>query len=63
MKIRHEIAANAEIQARQEAPAAGRCVSCGAPATEMVEGDPSCELHVQQVWENHLEDYAIEHVS
>lgn len=38
------------------------CIICGKPATELVDGDPSCEEHIELVYENQLEDYTREHM-
>jgi len=40
-----------------------RCVICRAPATRLVDGDPSCEAHANLVYENQLEDYTRAHQS
>ena len=34
------------------------CVICGHPATENVDGEPSCREHVELVYENQVEDEA-----
>ena len=34
-----------------------RCPICGKPATQLVDGDPSCADHVEQVYEHQVEDY------
>jgi hypothetical protein len=33
------------------------CVICGQPATRVVDGEPSCEIHAGLVYENQVEDY------
>ena len=38
------------------------CIICGKPATQIVDGDPSCEEHIELVYENQLEDYTLEHM-
>jgi len=37
------------------------CALCGRPATQLVDGEPSCILHVEQVYEHQVEDYARAH--
>ena len=34
------------------------CVICGKPATENVDGEPSCREHIELVYENQVEDEA-----
>jgi hypothetical protein len=33
------------------------CTLCGKPATQLVDGEPSCARHVEQVYEHQVEDY------
>jgi hypothetical protein len=33
------------------------CPVCGKPATELVDGEPSCKDHIEQVYEHQVEDY------
>lgn len=37
------------------------CKICGKPATDMVDGEPSCADHLELVYENQLEDYTRAH--
>lgn len=37
------------------------CIICGKPGTELVDGEPSCQEHVELVYENQLEDYTRVH--
>jgi hypothetical protein len=39
------------------------CSLCGRPATESVDGEPSCRDHVEQVYEHQVEDYTRKHLS
>ena len=39
------------------------CTLCGRPATQLVDGEPSCPLHVEQVYEHQVEDYARAHLT
>jgi hypothetical protein len=49
----------------EEKPAgkAQLCTLCGKPATQLVDGEPSCALHVEQVYEHQVEDYACKHLT
>ena len=38
------------------------CAVCGKPASQLVDGEPSCEDHLEQVYENQVEDYTREHL-
>lgn len=38
------------------------CIICGKPATQLVDGDPSCEEHIELVYENQSEDYTRDHM-
>jgi hypothetical protein len=33
------------------------CPICGKPATQSVDGEPSCADHIEQVYEHQVEDY------
>jgi hypothetical protein len=33
------------------------CSICGKPATELVDGEPSCKDHIEQVYEHQVEDF------
>jgi hypothetical protein len=37
------------------------CKICGKPATDMLDGEPSCADHLELLYENQLEDYTREH--
>jgi uncharacterized Zn finger protein (UPF0148 family) len=36
---------------------ASTCPICGKPATQLVDGEPSCADHIEQVYEHQVEDY------
>lgn len=40
-----------------------RCVICRKPATRTVDGEPSCQVHAELVYENQVEDYIKEHLA
>jgi hypothetical protein len=33
------------------------CTFCGNVATQLVDGEPSCEAHIEQIYEHQVEDY------
>ncbi len=38
------------------------CSMCGNPATQLVDGEPSCAAHVGQIYEHQVEDYTGKHL-
>ena len=38
------------------------CSMCGNPATQLVDGEPSCAAHVGQIYEHQVEDYTSKHL-
>jgi hypothetical protein len=38
------------------------CSLCGAPATQTVDGEPSCAAHIGQIYEHQVEDYTRKHL-
>lgn len=51
--------------AMEEKPAAKApvCTVCGRPASQLVDGEPSCALHVEQVYEHQVEDFERAHLT
>jgi hypothetical protein len=43
------------VNAEAKQPSA--CSICGKPATELVDGEPSCKDHIEQVYAHQVEDY------
>ena len=39
------------------------CTMCGKPATHLVDGEPSCADHIEQIYEHQVEDYTSRHLS
>ncbi|HST09834.1 MAG TPA: hypothetical protein VLL05_05630 [Terriglobales bacterium] len=35
---------------------------CGKPATQFVDGEPSCPNHIEQIYEHQVEDYTSKHL-
>jgi len=50
-------------KSESEVKASSVCIICGKPATQIVDGDPSCEEHVELVYEDQLEKYTQKHLS
>ncbi len=38
------------------------CSMCGNPATQLVDGEPSCAAHVGQIYEHQVEDFTSKHL-
>jgi hypothetical protein len=38
------------------------CIICGKPATRVLDGDPSCDEHVELVYEDQVEKYTANHL-
>ena len=38
------------------------CPLCGEPATQFVDGEPSCAAHIGQIYEHQVEDYIRKHL-
>jgi len=39
------------------------CAICGKPTTRLVDGEPSCDYHANQVYEHQMEDYVRKHLN
>ena len=39
------------------------CTLCGKPASQLVDGEPSCEDHIEQIYEHQVEDYTRKHLT
>lgn len=39
------------------------CSLCGQPATQSVDGEPSCAAHIEQIYEHQVEDYMSKHLA
>jgi hypothetical protein len=42
---------------------AGVCSICGKAAAQLVDGEPSCADHLEQVYEHQVEDYTRAHLT
>ena len=53
----------AEIKANQQQriEKTPKCSLCGKTSTRLVDGEPSCDDHIELVYENQVEDYTLEH--
>jgi hypothetical protein len=58
MKSKEKLEEPQAVTAKQ--PSA--CVICGKSATRNVDGDPSCEEHVELVYEDQVEKYTQKHL-
>jgi len=38
------------------------CIICGKPATQVLDGDPSCDEHLELVYEDQVEKYTASHL-
>ena len=61
MEIAKEILACAS-KPNGKQPEALVCSLCGKPATQLVDGDPSCPDHIEQIYEHQVEDYTSKHL-
>jgi hypothetical protein len=50
-------------RSESEAKTSSVCIICGKPATRVVDGDPSCDEHIELVYEDQLEKYTQQHLS
>ena len=39
------------------------CSMCGNPATQLVDGEPSCAAHRAQIYQHQVEEYISKHLS
>lgn len=39
------------------------CSLCGKPATQSVDGEPSCAAHIEQIYEHQVESYTRKHLA
>ena len=47
----------------KDSPKPNVCTICGKPATQLVDGEPSCSDHIEQIYEHQVEDYTSKHLS
>jgi hypothetical protein len=48
---------------REQQPQTRRCVICSKPTTRLVDGEPSCDYHANQVYEHQMEEYIRKHLN
>jgi len=48
---------------REHQPQLLKCVICSKPTTRLVDGEPSCDYHANQVYEHQMEDYIRKHLN
>lgn len=49
--------------AREAQPHPLNCVICGKPTVRLVDGEPSCDYHANQVYEHQMEEYVRKHLN
>jgi len=49
------------MESKKKAENPSTCVVCGKPATTVVDGQPSCEEHIELVYEDQVEAYTQRH--
>lgn len=52
-----------KVAEKKSDKAAVVCPICGKPATQLVDGEPSCSAHIEQVYEHQVEDYTVRHLA
>lgn len=48
---------------REQQPQQLKCVICSKPTTRLVDGEPSCDYHANQVYEHQMEEYIRKHLN
>ena len=48
---------------RESQPQKLQCVICGKPTMRLVDGEPSCDYHANQVYEHQVEEYVRKHLN
>lgn len=48
---------------REQQPRQMNCVICGKPTLRLVDGEPSCDYHANQVYEHQMEEYIRQHLN
>jgi hypothetical protein len=61
-KLKEAVEKALSVQEKQPAKS-NLCTLCGKPATQLVDGEPSCADHIEQVYEHQVEDYTAKHLS
>jgi len=61
-KLKEAVEKALSVQEKQPAKSS-LCTLCGKPATQLVDGEPSCADHIEQVYEHQVEDYTAKHLS
>ena len=57
----HAVMAEIKENQQQRIEKMPKCSLCGKTSTRLVDGEPSCDAHVELVYENQVEDYTLEH--
>ena len=48
---------------REQQPRQHQCVICGKPTMRLIDGEPSCDYHANQVYEHQMEEYVRKHLN
>ena len=62
VRVKEQIVVKAEVSEKKSGESLV-CSMCGNPATESVDGEPSCAAHVEQIYEHQVEDYTRTHLT
>jgi len=52
-----------KLDAPQTKTTGSVCSLCGRAATQRVDGEPSCDDHIEQIYEHQVEDYTRKHLT
>jgi len=52
-----------KLEAQGSGAAKPVCSLCGKPASQLVDGEPSCEDHIEPIYEHQVEDYTRKHLT
>ena len=61
-KLKEAVEKALKVEEKQSAKS-NLCTLCGKPATQFVDGEPSCSDHIEQVYEHQVEDYTAMYLS
>jgi hypothetical protein len=56
-----EVMPQAKEKEHQDVEKAPKCTFCNKTSTQIVDGAPSCDDHIELLYENQVEDYTLKH--
>lgn len=59
-KVKDVVACTSKADGKKAEPSV--CSLCGRPGTQLVDGEPSCPDHIEQIYEHQVEDYTSKHL-